>query len=656
MAPDLHWLQRYARASGPQQDREVGFLIAIFRTVILCGAIPLVAAAQTATYIISTVAGCNVAVLTTCEAGFGGDNGSAPNAELDDPQGIVLDASGNLYIADAVNQRIRKVTNAASGTGTITTIGGDGVATVPANADGDGSSALTAQLNSPNALAFDASGNLYIADLLDQMVRVINPSGTINAFAGILGIAGFKGDTSIATNAWLYNPAGIAFDAAGNLYIADSNNHRIRKVAAGTGIVTTVAGTGVSGYNGDGILATAAQLYKPTGVLVDPKGNLYIADNENNRVRMVSASTGIITTVAGNGNAGYVTDGVGAITTSLWFPYALAMDPAGDLFIADANNARIREVVPNGTIYTIAGGYGIGFSYDGILATDSTLNQPTSLAIDSLGDIFIADSSNNRVRMLKPQSAATPQPPSVSGIASASAFGDYGVASPGSWIEIYGSNLASVQRSWTGADFNGTAAPTALSGTSVTVGGVPAYVDYISGYQVNVQIPFGVGTGPQPVVVKTAAGSTTPVDLTINPTQPGLLATPNFIVDSRQYVDALFANSSTYVLPPGTITGVTSQRPQPGQTITLYGVGFGPVLPTLAAGQIAQQTDSLAGQLAVYFNGIQAKVTYAGLAPNTVGLYQINVVVPNIPASDIVPLTFTLNGVSGTQTLYTVVQ
>ncbi|MGA2117014.1 MAG: hypothetical protein ABSH56_19925 [Bryobacteraceae bacterium] len=633
-------------------------MIAIFRTVILCGAIPLVAAAQTASYIISTVAGCNVAVLTTCEPGFGGDNGVATSAELDDPQGIALDASGNLYIADAVNQRIRKVTNAASGTGTITTIGGDGVATVPANADGDGSSALTAQVNSPNALAFDSSGNLYIADLLDQMVRVINPSsGNINAFAGILGIAGFKGDTSIATNAWLYNPAGIAFDAAGNLYIADSNNHRIRKVAAGTNIITTVAGTGVSGYNGDGILATSAQLYKPTGVLVDASGNLYIADNENNRVRKVSASTGIITTVAGNGNPGYSGDGMGAIESELWFPYALAMDTAGNLFIADANNARIREVVPNGTIYTIAGGYGIGFSYDGILATDSTLDQPTSLAIDSLGDIFIADSSNNRIRMLKPQSAAPLQPPSVSGIASASAFGDFGVAAPGSWIEIYGSNLASVQRSWTGADFNGVDAPTSLSGTSVTVGGLPAYVDYISGYQVNVQIPFGVGTGPQPVVVKTAAGSTAPVDLTINPTQPGFLATPNFFVNSRQYVDALFANSSTYVLPPGTITGVTSQRPTPGQTITLYGVGFGPVLPTLAAGQIVQKSDSLAGQLEVYFNNdVQAQVSYAGLAPNTVGLYQINVVVPNLPASDVVPLTFTLNGVRGTQTLYTVVQ
>jgi len=410
------------------------------------------------------------------------------------------------------------------------------------------------------------------------------------------------------------------------------------------------------------MLATAAELYKPTGLLVDSKGNLYIADNENNRIRKVDASTGIITTVAGNGNPGYSGDGGGAIEAQLWLPYAMAMDSAGDLFIADANNCRIREVVPNGTIYTIAGGYGIGYSYDGIQATFSTLNQPTSLAIDGSGNIYIADSSNNRIRKLTPQSTIPVQPPSVSGIASASAFGAFGAAAPGSWIEIYGSNLASVQRSWTSADFTGINAPQSLSGTSVTVGGKLAYVDFVSGYQVNVQIPGDVGTGPQPVVVKTAVGSSAPVNLTINPTQPGLLATSTFLIGNRQYVQAQFANSSTFVLPPATITGITSQRPQPGQIITLYGVGFGPVTsgqstaPSVEAGQIVQQPNTLAGQFAVYFNGVPAQVTYAGLQPGSVGLYQINVVVPNISASDLVPLTFTLNGVPGTQTLYTVVQ
>jgi uncharacterized protein (TIGR03437 family) len=656
MAPDLHELQ--ATPARRARNKTGGwFLIAIFRTVILCGAIPLVGAAQTATYIISTVAGCNPAVLTSCAPGFGGDAGPATSAELDDPQGILLDSAGNLYIADAVNQRIRKVTNVASGTGTITTVVGNGVSNTTSPCLGDSGLATAAELNSPNALAFDPSGNLYIADLLDQTVRVVTTStGNINSYAGICLTSGFKGDTGPAGNAWLSFPAGIAFDSAGDLYIADANNHRVRKVTGATGKINTVAGTGVSGYNGDGILATSAQLYKPTGVLVDSSGNLYIADSENNRIRKVDASTGIITTVAGNGNAGYSGDGGGAIESSLWLPYALALDSAGNLFIADANNARIREVVPNGTIYTIAGGYGIGFNDDGILATDSTLDQPTSLAIDGLGNIYIADSSNNRIRMLKPQSTSPLQPPSVSGIASASAFGDFAAAAPGSWIEIYGSNLASVQRSWTGADFSGANAPTSLSGTSVTVGGLPAYVDFVSGYQVNVQIPSGVGAGPQPVVVKTGAGSTTPVNLAIDSTKPGLLATSAFIVNNRQYVDALFANSSTYVLPPGTITGVTSQRPQPGQIITLYGVGFGPVTPAVAAGQIVAQTDSLAGQLAVYFNGIQAQVTYDGLVPGSIGLYQINVVVPNISASDIVPLTFTLNGVAGTQTLYTVVQ
>ncbi|MGP8244783.1 MAG: IPT/TIG domain-containing protein [Bryobacteraceae bacterium] len=632
-------------------------MIAIFRTVILCGAIPLVGAAQTATYIISTVAGCNPAVLTSCAPGFGGDTGPATSAELFDPQGILLDSAGNLYIADAVNQRIRKVTNVASGTGTITTVVGNGTANTNNPPLGDSGAATAAELNSPNALAFDPAGNLYIADLVDQVVRVITTStGNINTYAGVGLTSGFKGDSGPAGNAWLSFPAGVAFDSAGNLYIADSNNHRVRKVTGATGKISTVAGTGVSGYNGDGIPATSAELYKPTGVLVDSSGNLYIADSENNRVRKVDASTGIITTVAGNGNAGYSGDGVGATESSLWLPYALAMDSAGDLFIADSLNCRIREVAPNGTIYTIAGGYGIGYSYDGIQATYSELNIPTSLAIDGAGNIYIADSSSNRIRKLTPQSPATVQLPSVSGIASASAFGGFAAAAPGSWIEIYGSNLSSAQRSWTSADFSGNSAPTSLSGTRVTVGGLPAYIDFVSGYQVNVQIPSGVGNGPQPVVVQTAAGSSAPVNVTVNSTEPGLLATSSFVVNNRQYVQALFANSSTYVLPPGTITGVTSQRPQPGQIITLYGVGFGPVIPVLAAGQIAQQPDSLAGQLAVYFAGVPAQVTYAGLAPGFVGLYQINVVVPNITATDIVPLTFTLNGVAGTQTLYTVVQ
>jgi uncharacterized protein (TIGR03437 family) len=632
-------------------------LIAKFRTVILCGAIPLVGAAQTASYIISTVAGCNPTVLTTCAPGYGGDGSVATNAELNDPQGILLDSAGNLYIADAVNQRIRKVANVASGTGNITTIVGNGTSNTTSPPLGDSGAATGAELNSPNALAFDPSGNLYIADLLDQVVRVVTTSsGTINTYAGVGLTSGFKGDSGPAGNAWLSFPAGIAFDSAGNLYIADSNNHRIRKVAGATGKISTVAGTGAAGYNGDGIPATSAELYKPTGVLVDPGGNLYIADSENNRIRRVDASTGIITTVAGNGNPGYSGDGGGAIEASLWLPYAVAMDSAGNLFIADSVNCRIREVVPNGAIYTIAGGYGIGFSYDGIPATDSELSFPTGVAIDGSGNIYIADSSNNRIRKLTPQSTPTVQPPSISGIASASAFGDFGVAAPASWIEIYGSNLASVQRSWTGADFNGTLAPTSLSGTSVTVGGLPAYVDFVSGYQVNVQIPSGVGSGLQPVVVKTAAGTSAAVNIYINAVQPGILATSNFIVNNRQYVDALFANSSTYVLPPGTISGLTSQRPQPGQTITLYGVGFGPVIPAVPAGQIAQQSNSLAGQLAVFFNGVPAQIAYAGLAPGFVGLYQINVVVPNLSASDIVPLTFTLNGVAGTQTLYTVVQ
>jgi uncharacterized protein (TIGR03437 family) len=242
------------------------------------------------------------------------------------------------------------------------------------------------------------------------------------------------------------------------------------------------------------------------------------------------------------------------------------------------------------------------------------------------------------------------------GVISASAFGQFTSAAPGSWIEIYGSNLATSTRGWRGADFNGVNAPTSLDGTKVTIGGQPAFIDYISPGQVNAQIPSNVGTGPQPVIVSTSAGASLPFTLTIAAEQPGLLAPSAFNIAGKQYVAALFADGTTYVLPPGTIAGLTSRRAQPGDTITLYGVGFGPVTPDIPAGQVVQQTNHLLQTSHVLFGQTEATVTYAGLAPNAVGLYQLNVVAPNITGSDAVPLTVTLAGSTAAQILYIAVQ
>src|SRR5215472_15002827 len=244
---------------------------------------------------------------------------------------------------------------------------------------------------------------------------------------------------------------------------------------------------------------------------------------------------------------------------------------------------------------------------------------------------------------------------SANGVVTASAFGGFSTIAPGTWIEIYGSNLATNTRSWGSPDFNGATAPTTLDGTQVSVGGQSAFVAYISPNQVNAQVPSNVATGPQSVVVTTAAGQSSPYSVNVAAAEPGLLAPSSFSVNAQQYVVAQFTDGS-YVLPPGAIAGVNSRRAVPGDTITIYGVGFGAVAPIIAAGQVVQQANTLTGSFQIKFGSTLASATYDGLAPNAVGLYQFNVVVPSIPSSDAVPLTFSLSGVPGTQTLYTSIQ
>ena len=249
---------------------------------------------------------------------------------------------------------------------------------------------------------------------------------------------------------------------------------------------------------------------------------------------------------------------------------------------------------------------------------------------------------------------------SPSGVITAGNYGAFQAIAPATWIEIYGVNLATNldstrQQTWSGADFNGNQAPSKLGGTSVTVGGKPAFVDFIGPAQVNVQVPSGIAAGPQPVVVTTAGGSSLPYIVTVKTLEPGLLAPPAFILKGAQNVVALFANTLTYVLPVN-VPGAVTARARAGDTITLYGIGFGTVTPDIPAGQIVTQTNALQSALQVSFAGISANVTYAGFAPGYVGLYQFNVLVPNVAASDSVPLTFTLGGAPGPQNLVIAIQ
>jgi uncharacterized protein (TIGR03437 family) len=259
------------------------------------------------------------------------------------------------------------------------------------------------------------------------------------------------------------------------------------------------------------------------------------------------------------------------------------------------------------------------------------------------------------------QSMAPPPPPppvpAISAVITASGFGGFSSAAPGSWVEIYGSNLATSSRPWSGADFTGASAPTSLDGVQVSIGGQRAFVEYISTGQVNAQLPSNIATGGMlQITLTNANGSSAPYNINVNTAQPGLLAPASFKINGYQYAVALLPDGGTYILPPGSIPGVTSRPAKPGETIVLYGVGFGAVTPGINAGQIVTLSNQLSLPLQILFGQTPAQLSYYGLSPGFVGLYQFNVVAPAVADSDLVPLTFNLGGVAGGQTLYIAVR
>jgi uncharacterized protein (TIGR03437 family) len=244
-----------------------------------------------------------------------------------------------------------------------------------------------------------------------------------------------------------------------------------------------------------------------------------------------------------------------------------------------------------------------------------------------------------------------PAAPTISAVVSAGAFGGFKSLAPGSWIEIYGTNFAVGTQQWENGDFDANFGPTKLGGVVVTIGGRQAFVSYVSPTQINAQVPSGVASGQQAVIVTTPTGSSAPFSISAEAVKPGLLAPAAFQVGGMQHVGALFSDNTTFVLPPGAVAGVPSRRARAGETITIYGVGFGTVTPSIAPGQVTQQLNTLTAPVEVRFGGTPATVSYRGLAPNIVGLYQFNVVVPAIGASDAVPFTMSVGGVETAQNL-----
>lgn len=331
--------------------------------------------------------------------GYYGDGSSALTCNLHWPQGLATDDTGNMYIADALNNVVRKV----SINGKITTIAGTGweFGTGLGGFSGDGGPATAARLWGPSGVAIDKHGFIYIADHNNNRIRKIDTGAAhnITTFAGN-GFAGFSGDGNAAILAQFSHPNRVVVDTFGTVFIADTGNHVIRKVDT-FGVITTVAGTGaVAGYSGDGGLAIAATMNHPVDVAVDFSGNLYIVDMYNYVIRKVDFASGNISTICGIGTPGFSGDGRAATTAQLYDPSAICVDNIGAIYISDLGNQRVRKIDIGGKIRTIAGKGTSGLSGDGGAATAAQLWFPNGIAVNAFGNVCIADQGNNRVRLM----------------------------------------------------------------------------------------------------------------------------------------------------------------------------------------------------------------------------------------------------------------
>jgi trimeric autotransporter adhesin len=765
--------------------------------------------------------------------GGAGDQGLATGASLA-PRAITMDPANNLYIADGTNNRIREVyvsshvinTIAGNGLSTITPRGillsgsmvyfsdttadrvrgvdlsngatsllaGDGVAEF----QGDTAAATAASLNAPHGLAVDSSGNYYIADTGNDNIRQVNTAGIINTVAGN-NTASFSGDGALATEAALNAPNDVAIDSGGNIWIADTSNQRIREAQV-NGNINTVAGGGTSNANSGP--ATSLALSSPSGILAEASGSILISDTSHNRVMRLA--NGTLVTVAGGNGAGFSGDGGAATSAKLRQPLGLSEDSYGNIYIADSGNDAIRQVGADGIIATVAGlpptasGSGTpGYNGDGSPATAFELNQPGNVTTAPNCMVLISDTSNHRVRELalsiaytittnptglqvivdgaqvstpatfnwlpgtqhtvsapstQPGStgtqfiggaaqsisvacgaprqsvtvALTPQylltlapgvggtitgaqgyqasgaqvtltaspypgytfagwtgactgtstcvvtvsgPETVganftaSGTGPAPAISSGGITTipewgatqamlaSGTWVEIQGTNLSPVTMEWSTASFIGNTAPTTLGGVTVTIGGTPAYLSYVSPTQINALVPAGVPSAvpgslivaSTSVVVANGYGTSAAFTIATAAVLPGM--------------DEPFGNGYLAAFQGATIVGSPGYAAvTPGQVITLYGIGFGAVTPSLPVGQIATSAAALTTPVTITIGGVNATVDYAGASVGSVGLYQFNVTVPSVAAGN-QPVVVSLGGTALNQpALLTVAQ
>lgn len=609
--------------------------------------------------VISTIAGNGT-------PGFSGDDGPATNAQfgqafpigeedpdtLAGPRGVAVDSAGNVYIADAANNRIRKVSG-----GVITTVAGNGTYSF----SGDGGDAGAAPLSIPWGVAADSAGNLYIADTGNMRVRKV-ADGVISTLAGN-GTWGFSGDNGTATNAQLSNPFGVTVDSAGNVYIADTLNNRIRKVA--NGVITTVAGNGTPGFSGDGGPAISARLsISIAGVAVNTAGNLYIADMFNNCIRKVA--NGTITTVAGDGALRFGGDSGPAANAQLYDPYGVAVDAAGDVYIADTLNNRIRKV-SNGVVSTVAGNGTAGFSGDNGPAISAQLFTPIAVAVDSAGNLYIADINNFRIR--KVSNGVITTVPGTAG------FEPYGVAvdSAANLYIAAGNQIIKVANGVASALADAQEGP--LTSVAVDAAGNVYFADATASADKTLPNSGIIRKVSNGVITTVAGGNAVAVDdagnvyigdetlnlirkisrgvITALPVSPALsFRSWQIAVNSagRVYCESALRTGILVLTPTGTATAssisvdaVTNGASNlslpiaPGEFVTLSGSGLGPSQLTPARPRSDGFYDTQLAGTSIQFNGIPAPIIYTSAT-------QVGAVVPYAVTGASAQITVTYQG------------
>jgi uncharacterized protein (TIGR03437 family) len=540
---------------------------------------------------------------------------------------------------------------------TVTTLAGNGTAGFA-----DGSDPTAVQFDNPNAIAIDSKGVIYVADTTNNRIRTIT-NGTTATIAGT-GTVGNTGNGAAATAATLSGPGGVAVDSSGTIYIADTGNNQIRKISGGT--ISLVAGTGNAQYSGDNGPATNADLNGPTGVTVDSAGNIYIADTVNSLIRKVDKngiitsyiggtgptagrlnhptavcidSTGtlyvadsnnrriikfvnsVFTVTAGNGSAGFSGDGGPATKATLNNPVGIVLDNLGNLYIADSNNSRIRKLTSDGTIFTIAGKGGSSYTGDFGPALSAGFSFPRGVAVDANGNILVADTQNHVIRRLAPTAPVI----AAGGVGNAASFA--AKLSPGALASVFGTGFGTttVQPD--------EPLPTSVSGVSVNINGKGAPIYYASPTQINFQVPWSTpATGSVSVVVSVAGGNSNTITVPVSAAAPGLFYLPG---------GAAIVQNQDYSLNDPSNPAARSS------TIIAYLTGSGPISPAQTDGTSAPSSPLAimpAGTYSATIGSVSAQVSFAGLAPGYIGLVQMNIVVPSTLTPGVYPLTITVAG------------